>query len=104
MDTKEEIRLAWAARDYLYLAHNLLVLCVERFSLRTIMAFSAFAMKLGVTWLFLILLDAIGIHGAGRAALTGITIDGNQLVGLVGICLLVGWLLGWRGRRPTGEH
>lgn len=104
MDTKEEIRLAWAARDFLYLAYNLLVLCWERFPLRTITAFSAFALKLGLAWLFVILLDAVGTHGVGRTALASITIDGNQVVGLVGICLLVGWLLGWRCHRQSGEY
>lgn len=60
---------------------------------------------IGAAWLFWILLDAIGTHGAGREALASLTIDGNQVFALVGICLLVGWIVGWRsGRRAPAQE
>lgn len=104
MDTKEEIRLAWAARDYKYLAYNAFLLLWESFPLPTIAAFSAFVLKLWATWLILILLDATAFHGAGREALASFSIGGDQIVGVLGIGLFIGWLSGWCRHRPSGER
>lgn len=103
MNTVEEIRLAWAARDYRYLAYNLLLLLWEEFPLPTIAALSAFVLKLWAAWLILILLDATAFHGAGRAALASFSIGGDQIVGVLGIGLFIGWLSGWCRRRQSGE-